>query len=135
MVMRCAIFGACLQALHNYRHRARSVLYKILTHMRILMRALLMTRESLKCALPAWCRPPPKISPVRGVLSRAVTSELQHHDAGCPRYAQANAPHARGLLAAPVGTTRDSRYRIALDAPPLPCKPDGRLLPRQNTPL
>lgn len=47
-------------------------------------------------------------NPAPGVLLRAVTSVLPHHNAGCPRYAHANAPQARGLLAAPVGTTRDA---------------------------
>ena len=52
--------------------------------------------------------------PGDGVLSHACISDVPHHDAGVPRYTQANAPHLRGTNAGPVGWTRDMRRRRVL---------------------
>lgn len=50
----------------------------------------------------------PRLLPGVGVLSRAAGSVFRRHEAGWPRYAQANAPQRRGALVGPVGTTSDA---------------------------
>ena len=54
---------------------------------------------------PSLC-PPARHSPLAvGVPLRVHTWVSLHHDAGVPRYAQANAPQRLGAFAGPVGTT------------------------------
>ena len=45
----------------------------------------------------------PANAPSAGVRLRAAGSAPRRHDAGWPRYAQANAPHRRGANAGPTG--------------------------------
>ena len=49
----------------------------------------------------------PRLLPGVGVLSRAAGSVFRRHEAGWPRYAQANAPQRRGANVGPMGITRE----------------------------
>lgn len=69
-----------------------------------------MARSAL--IAPVLCRRARLTNLVDGVRSHAATLAVRRHSyAGCPRYAQANAPQPRGLLAAPVCMTREVSNR------------------------
>ena len=57
--------------------------------------------------------PPRRTSPAPGERWRAVILEPRHHDAGWPKYAQANAPQRRGAVELPVGMTLDSENSMS----------------------
>lgn len=76
----------------------------------ITLRQLLVSAVKLSLTLPASSLLVPPMPLVDGALSHAATWALQRHDAGLPRYAQANAPHRRGAKAGPVGITREVSY-------------------------
>ena len=55
---------------------------------------------------PTRCQPGRQRLPVDGARWLAASLAPRCYNAGCPRYAQANAPQARGLFASAVGHTR-----------------------------